>query len=146
MTALIIQLIVGLTGGIAAAFQAAFNGLMGQRLGDLESVFITYAGGGIVITAIIFLLKGGGNLGSWQTIPWYVFLAGPLGLVIIGSLTYTVPRLGAATASTLFVASYLILTAIMDHFGLFGAAQRALDLPRLLGVAILLLGTWLVVR
>ena len=143
---LIIQLIVGLIGGIAAAFQASFNGLMGQRLGDLESVFLTYAGGGLVITAIIFVFRGGGNLGAWQSAPWYVFLAGPLGLVIIASLTYTVPRLGAATASTLFVAAWLILTAIMDHFGLFGAAQRSLDLPRLLGVAVLLLGTWLVVR
>jgi transporter family-2 protein len=146
MLIIILQIVVGLVGGIAAAFQAVFSGLMGQRLGDWESVFFTYVGGGLLIMAAMFTVKGGGNLANWRELPWYVFLAGPLGLVIIASLSYTVPRLGAATATTLFVTAWLILSAIIDHFGLFGGVPRPLDLPRLLGFIILLAGTWLVVR
>jgi len=146
MLEIILQIIIGVLGGISAAFQAQFSGLVGQRLGELESVFFTYAGGGLVITVIIFLIKGGGNLANWQSLPWYVFLGGPLGLIIIGSLSFTVPRLGSAAAVTLFVTAWLTLNAIMDHYGMFGVVQRTLDLSRLAGIAILLMGTWLIVR
>jgi transporter family-2 protein len=145
MLTLIIIIVIGILGGMAASLQALFSGVMGQRLGDVESVFVTYAGGGLLI-ALILLLLGGGNLANWRIVPWYVFLAGPLGLVIVGSLSYTVPRLGGATASTLFVATWLIIGAILDHLGWFGVSQRSLDLPRLLGVVTLLAGTWLMVR
>ena len=145
MLGLFLGIITGLIGGAAAALQAPFAGLMGQRVGDLGSVFFTYFGGGLVI-ALITLLTGGGNITAWRTIPWYAFLAGPLGLVIIGSLSYTVPRLGAATASTLFIAAWLILSVGLDHFGWLGVAQRSLDVPRLIGVTTLLVSTWLVVR
>ena len=145
MLTFVIQFIVGLLGGIAASLQASFSGTIGQRLGDMESVFIAYAGGGLLI-GLITLGVGGGNLTEWRSLPWYVFLAGPLGLVIIGSLSYNVPRLGGAVASTLFVTTWLITSAVLDHFGLFGVSQRALNLPRILGLITLLIGTWLMVR
>ena len=36
-------------GGAATAFQAHFMGIMDKRIGTLESVFITYSGGGLLI-------------------------------------------------------------------------------------------------
>ncbi|MEM7348413.1 MAG: DMT family transporter [Chloroflexota bacterium] len=146
MVALIIQILVGIIGGIASGLQAIFAGLISQRIGELESVFFTYVGGGVLATVLIFALKGGGNIGAWRTVPWYAFLTAPLGLVIIGSLSYAVPRLGAAATTVVFVTAWLIFTAIFDHFGWLGLSQRSLDLPRIMGVVIMLLGTWLVTR
>jgi len=40
----------------------------------------------------------------------------------------------------------LLLGAFLDHIGWLGAAPRPLDATRLLGMAVLLAGTWLVVR
>ena len=145
MLTLFIQFIIGAIGGIAASLQASFTGTIGQKLGNVESVFITYVSGAILII-LITLGIGGGNWSGWRTLPWYVFLAGPLGLVIIGSLSYNVPRLGGALASTLFVAAWLITSAILDHFGLFGVPQRTMNIPRILGIITLLAGTWLMVR
>jgi len=34
----------------------------------------------------------------------------------------------------------------LDHFGLLGAAARPLEMSRLLGMAILLVGIWLIIR
>lgn len=68
MLNLIIVIIVGFMGGLAASVQALFTGVMGQRLGAIESVFFTYTGGGLVI-ALITLLLGGGNLAAWRTVP-----------------------------------------------------------------------------
>jgi transporter family-2 protein len=44
------------------------------------------------------------------------------------------------------VASQILIAALVDHFGLLGAAVRPLDLSRFLGIGILILGVWLIVR
>jgi transporter family-2 protein len=88
----------------------------------------------------------GGNLGAWRTVPLYAYGAGFLGVGIIAAISYTVPRLGLATTLTLTIVAQLLLGAFLDHIGWLGAAPRPLDVPRLLGMAVLLAGTWLVVR
>jgi transporter family-2 protein len=132
-------------GGIAVALQGQLMGLMDQRLGTKASVFITYASGGLVVV-LASLLSGGWSLKGWQDVPWYAFGTGLLGLFIVGSISYAVPRLGLTAAFTIAVASQFILAALMDHFGLLGAAVRPLDLSRSFGIAVLILGVWLIVR
>ena len=144
MTTILLSMLVALMGGVAAALQGPFAGMMGRSLGDLEGVFITYCGGAVAIFLITWLINGGVNIDAWRRLPWYVFLAGPLGLVIVGSYSFAIPRLGAATATIVFVASSLTLGVILDHFGLFGVGQRTLDASRVVGVLVFLLGIWLV--
>ncbi|MEZ4614164.1 MAG: DMT family transporter [Caldilineaceae bacterium] len=36
--------------------------------------------------------------------------------------------------------------AILDHFGLFGTPVQPIDLQRIAGIALLLVGAWLVLR
>ena len=55
-------------GGIATALQAHFMGLLDKRVGTLESVFITYFGGGLLI-GVIMLLQRGGNLSRGRVRP-----------------------------------------------------------------------------
>jgi len=136
---------VAALGGIAVTLQGQFMGLMDQRLGTKASVFITYASGGLVI-ALAVLLSGGWNLKGWQSVPWYAFSAGLLGLFIVGTISYTVPRLGLTAAFTILVASQFIIAALLDHFGLLGAVARPLDVSRLIGIAVLILGVWLIVK
>jgi transporter family-2 protein len=79
-------------------------------------------------------------------VPWYAFTAGALGLVIVGTIGYVVPRLGIARSLTLIIASQLLLAALIDHFGIFGADLRPMDGPRALGMVAVLAGAWLAVR
>ena len=148
MVTLIINLLVGIIGGIAAGLQAPFTGVMGQKVGELGSVLFTYGLGAIVILLIVLgaAATGSTDLSAWRTIPWWAFLAGPLGLVIIGSLAYAVPRVGATTATMLFLVGWLIFSAIIDHFGWFGTPIKPFNLQRSLGVLTLLVGGWLVLR
>ena len=145
MFTFLIQLLIGIVGGISAGLQAPFTGVMGQKVGELGSVTITYCGGAIVV-AVITLLSGGGGLSAWRSIPWYAFAAGPIGLVIIGSLAYNIPRLGATPATTLFVVSWLVFSLFVDQFGWFGVELKEIDFGRIVGVIALLGGTYLVIR
>jgi transporter family-2 protein len=138
-------ILLPIIGGIAGTLQAHFMGTMDSKLGTVESMFITYGGGGLLIGLAMLLLKGG-NLGDWQTVPWYVLTAGVMGLVVVGTLGFTAPRLGLVPVLTLFVAAQFFVGAGLDHFGLLGAEVRPLDLSRASGLGAILLGVWLVLR
>ncbi len=69
-----------------------------------------------------------------------------MGLVIIGTLSYTTPRLGVAATMAVFMAAQLIAAAWIDHFGYLGVAIRPIDLSRVVGMIVLLVGAWLIVR
>ena len=142
LTGLIILAVIG---GIAVALQGQFMGLMDKNIGTLESVFITYASGGI-IAALAMIASRGGNLKAFQTVPWYALSSGLVGLIIIGAIGYTVPRLGLSKAFTIIVTSQFLVAAILDHYGLLGAVVRPMDLSRLAGMALLVTGVWLIVK
>jgi len=136
---------VAVIGGIAVALQAQLMALLDRGMGTLESVFITYGGGGLLVGLLMLLLRGG-NLSIWHTLPWYAFLSGAAGLVIVASIGFSVPRLGLVSAFTLIVAAQFIVGALLDHFGFLGAEVRELNHQKIAGMLILLLGVWLTVR
>lgn len=145
MTTLIPLIIVAVIGGIAVTLQAQFMGVMDKTLGTVESIFITYGSGGLLI-GLAMLFQRGGNLAAWPSVPWYALSAGVVGLVIVGTIGYSTARLGVVAAFTIIVATQFIVGAILDHFGLLGADLRPLNLSRLAGMAVLLFGVWLIVR
>ncbi|QQE67138.1 hypothetical protein GFS31_38500 [Leptolyngbya sp. BL0902] len=136
---------LAMMGGIATALQGQFMGLLSVAMGPLESVFITYSGGAVVV-AMVMLVAKGGNLKAWDTVPWYAFTSGLMGLMIIGAIGYVVPRLGVAAGFTVMVATQFLAGAIIDHYGLFGAMVRPMDLTKALGLGLLMTGVTLLVR
>ncbi len=131
--------------GAAIALQAQFTGTMDREMGTLESVFVTYVGGGIIV-AVAMLVAGGGNLENWRRLPPYVFAAGALGLVIIGTIAFTVNRIGLVRALVFITTSQYLFSAVMSHFGLLGADLKPIDLGRVAGMALMVGGMYLVVR
>lgn len=138
-------IILALLGGIAVTLQGQFMGVMDTSIGTRESVFITYAGGGLVITIFMLFLRGG-NLRAVTAVPWYALTAGLLGLVIVGTIGFTVPRLGLTSALTLVLAGQYIASVLIERFGWFGAPVRPFEWTRALGIFLLLLGVWLTTR
>ena len=141
---LFVVVVVAILGGLAGSLQSQFLGVMEQRVGTLASTFVTYAGGGLAI-AVLMLIFQGSRFSELRDLPWWVFGAGLMGLVVVASLGVSVARLGLGAGLTLFTAATLLLGAVIEHFGWFGG-ERALDATRLLGIALVIAGTWLVVR
>ena len=142
---LLYLVLVAAVGGVAVTIQGQLIGIIDKNVGTVESVFITYGGGGLIVGITMLLLRGG-NLSSLQSVPAYALLTGPLGLVIIASIGYSVPRLGLVTAFTIIVASQFIIAALIDHFGFLGADIRQINISRLFGICIMLLGIWFTIR
>jgi len=145
MSEVVPAIFVAIVGGMAIGLQTLFSGVLGHRVGIMESVFIVHIGG-LALAGLILLLMRGGNLIAWRNVPWYVLSAGFIGVAIVASVSYAVPRLGLANTLTLAIISQLTLGAILDHFGWLGAVQHPLDPPRVIGMLIMFAGTWLLLR
>lgn len=130
--------------GIAVALQGQFMGSMNRSAGTATTLLVTYGSGG-VISAVIWMLRrpvspvAGG-------VPWYGWLAGALGLIIVGGISYTAPRLGLARTLVITVAAQLGAALVVEALGLFGATPRPLDAGKMGGIVLTVAGVWLVVR
>ena len=145
MEPILLIILIGLAGGVAVGLQSPLASMLSQRLGIFESVFIVHLGGAI-LALLPLLFYSGGKLSQWKSVPWYALGAGLFGLVVISAVSYMIPRVGVAASITTIVAGQLLVGLLLDHFGLLGAAQRALDLTRVLGIAVVLAGVWLTVK
>src|SRR5512139_969470 len=144
MESILLIILIGLAGGVAVGLQSPMASMISQRLGIFESVFIVHVGGAIIaLLPMIFL---GSKLRQWRSLPWYTLGAGIFGLVVIGAISYMIPRVGVAASITTVVAGQLLVGVLLDHFGLLGASIRALDVTRITGLAVVLVGVWLTVK
>jgi transporter family-2 protein len=146
MESVLFIILIGLIGGVAVGLQSPMASMISQRLGTLESVFIVHVGGAIIALIPLLLFYGGGKLAQWKSLPWYVLGAGVFGLVVIGAVSYMIPRVGVAASITTIVAGQLLVGMILDHFGLLGAAVKPFDPTRMIGMAIVMVGVWLTVK
>ena len=64
-------------------------------------------------------------------IPPYLYAAGFLGVALVSTNAYCTPRIGVATAVALSVTGQMVLSAIIDHFGLLGMKKTAFKARRL---------------
>lgn len=145
METIFLIIAVGLVGGIAVGLQSPLASMLTQRLGLFESVLIVHLGGAL-LAAMPLLLYGGGQLAQWRSVPWYALAAGAFGLVVIAAISYMIPRVGVAAAITTIVAGQLLVSTVLDHYGLLGAASRPLDATRILGLGVVMVGVWLTVK
>jgi transporter family-2 protein len=137
--------IIAILGGAAVALQGQFMGIMDRKIGTSGALFVNYASG-VFVAGVIILLLQGGALRNLVQVPWYALTAGLLGLVIAGSIGFTVPRLGLSAAFTIVVATQFVVALILEHYGFFSEARRPIDLTRLAGVGGLIVSVWLLTK
>ena len=56
------------------------------------------------------------------------------------------PKIGAANTLGLVVGGQMVLAIILDHFGLLGFAQHAVNMYRVAGTILLIAGVLLIVK
>lgn len=137
--------LIGLMGGAAAGFQAPLAAILGRHVGLAGSIFMVHVVG-TACAAALLLLPGAATLSNWKNVPWYAQLTGVLGIVLVGTVTFCVPRIGAASTITLMIIGNLCIGAMLDHYGILVEQVRHFDTSRMLGVGAVLIGTWLIVR
>jgi bacterial/archaeal transporter family-2 protein len=133
-------------GGLIA-MQAPINSTLGRSIGSLPAASVSFAIGLMALVGITLIAGGGfGRIGEAGGLSWWYLTGGLLGAVYVTTALIAVRTLGAGGVTAATIAGQLTLSVILDRVGGFGLEQRGLSLSRLLGVALLAAGTFLVVR
>ncbi len=141
----LLVVLIGLVGGVAIGIQSPIGGAMGQRVGATASSFIVHFSG-MALSGLLLFVRGGERIRDWQSLPWYMLGAGVFGLILYQTISITFPRLGGTAALALIITGQLLIGLVIDHFGWFGVTVRQIEPTRLAGIAILLIGCYLLAK
>jgi len=139
-------LLTAFTGGLVA-LQAPINSGLGKTVGTWQAAFVSFAIGTVALAIIASLAQGGlGQVAGVRDVSLVYLTGGLLGAAYVTSILVTVRTLGAGGVVAATIAGQLAVSVVVDHFGLIGVAKQPITLARVVGVVLLGLGTYLVVR
>lgn len=134
--------------GVSIVIQQALNANLRAALDSAAwSGFVSYFVGVLCMALLAFVLRDPLPAAAVMArIPWWAWSGGLFGAIFIALSIFLVPHLGAATFIALLIAGQMAASVAFDHFGWLGLVQRSVDLPRLLGVGLLIAGVVLIRR
>jgi transporter family-2 protein len=139
-------LFTAMAGGLIA-LQAPINSQLGKKVGTFQAAFFSFAIGTAVLLVIAAFAKGGlGRIGEARHLAWYYLMGGVLGAAYVTSVLVTVRTLGAGGVVAATIAGQLTAAVVVDQLGILGVAKHPITTLRVVGIALLAVGVWLVVR
>lgn len=141
-----LYIILAILAGMAMPTQATVNSkLAGSVDNPIIAAFISFAVGTIAL--FVYMLLTGvplGNLAAAKNASPMAWIGGFLGAFFVSVMATIVPRLGVALAFSLAIAGQMLITLIIDHFGLLGAPVREINYMRVAGAALITIGVILI--
>jgi transporter family-2 protein len=131
--------------GSLVALQPSVNARLAQKVGIIESSTISFLVGAAFLFSLA-LIFGHGSFRALPQVSWWELTGGLMGAFYVTTVILFVPRLGTAPAMAVTIAGQLLTALILDQFSFFGFRSHPLDVTRLSGAVLMLLGTWLVIR
>ena len=135
-----------LAGGLVA-LQAPINSTLGKSVGTFAAASVSFAIGLAVLVTITLVAGGGfGDVSKASELRWYYLTGGVLGAAYVTTVLLSVRELGAGGVTAATIAGQLTMSVFIDRSGVLGLEERGLTPQRILGIALLAAGTFLIVR
>jgi bacterial/archaeal transporter family-2 protein len=143
MTMKVLFALLAVLAGIAGTFQASANAGLSQKVGLGAALVVNTA---IVLTGtLVFFVARGPHTNFFPAAtPWTLYIGGACGFVIILSLAFVFPKIGAAWTMALVVLGQSAAALVIDHYGLLGMSRDPITISRAAGLALVALGVSLV--
>lgn len=138
-------LLTAFTGGLIA-LQAPINSGLGRAVGTFQAAFLSFLIGTVALAVIAALSGGFSGLSGARAVPWHYLVGGLLGAVYVTCVLVTVRTLGAGGVTAATITGQLAASLVVDQFGWLGVVKQPITALKVLGVVLLGLGTYLVVR
>jgi transporter family-2 protein len=138
-------LIMAAVGG-CIALQAPINAGLGRATGSFAAALISFAVGTLLLATIVVVSGKAAGVGEATNVEWYYLLGGALGAAYVFWALVLVDEIGAGGVAAATITGQLTLSVVLDRLGVLGLEETPLTAARLIGVALLLAGTYLVVR
>ena len=132
------SIIYAVLAGITVTAQNSLNGLMNPYIGAMGTSVVVF-----ILQLILLCLYQTCIVRrrvALRNVPVAYYSSGLIAVIVVGTIGFCVSRMGSAVTTCCSVAGQIVMSALVDHFGLFGAAKHRFTGTRLAGFALILAG------
>ena len=136
-----------LLGGVCFAMQSPTNAMMARALGSpISAALVSFVVGSLGLATLALILRSKMDLGAARQLPWYAWLGGLYGAVLVAAIAFAARKIGVASCLTIALAGQLVVALILDHYGMLGLPRQPVNWTKIAGVALVTGGALLIRR
>lgn len=141
-----VRVLYALVFGLILPMSIKMNEVLSRSVGSVAASASVHVTGAVFLGICVLPFLGREWMAGVSRAPWWSFLGGAVGALLVVLANRAVGLVGVATFTAVSVAAQLIISGLMDHYGLLGSELRAMSPGRTLGIVMLIGGAVLVVR
>jgi transporter family-2 protein len=131
--------------GAFLPLQGGLNARLGKAIASpVQASMVSFIVGAVAL--VLYVIVSGQSI-SWagvKTAPPYVWLGGLLGVFYVTVIVMAFPRLGPGLTFGLVIAGQMIVSVLLEHFNVLVAQPQPLSYMRLLGIAMVVGGVFVI--
>ncbi|MFM9925977.1 DMT family transporter [Variovorax sp. H27-G14] len=134
---------VAFAAGIGIALQTTLNAQLAKAIGgnSIIAAFFSFTTGALLLGIVaLFRADGFESMRGIFKQPLWMLLGGVLGACALLCYVLLTPKIGLTLLIGLAIAGQLSSSMVIDHFSLFGVAQRPVTIMKLGGFVLMLAG------
>lgn len=133
--------------GAANPFQSATNGELNKQLQQpVWAGIVVYATGLIGMLVIQAFVRQPVPFARAGHVSWWAWMGGLISIASTIAGLMLVQKLGSGIFTSLSLTASLVVSVLLDQYGLLGLKQHPASVGRWIGCALLVAGVWLVSR
>lgn len=144
--------------GIFSPMQSILNGqLRAAAHSPVIASFLSFATGTLLLLILTLAVQGRivipakydpqppeSDFHTRSKLPLWIYSGGLFGVLVVGGTTLIIGVLGSVVTTTLFLTGQLILSTLIDHFGLFQLRQKKIDSQRIRILLIMIVSLFII--
>lgn len=127
--------------GIFVAFMVLFNGTLAANYGNYVALIIIHTVGLVGISAYLLIKREHNKIN--KSIPFYLFLGGAIGVILVSLNNICFTAIGVSLTIALGLFGQIIMSLIVDHFGLFGLKRTPFNYKKIFGLLLIFSGVYI---
>lgn len=140
--------LIAIATGAANPFQSGTNAELNKQSGHpLWTGLMVYATGffGLLLIQAIFR-PAFPSFSKMREIHWWAYLGGVISIApTVAGLTLA-QKLGSGIFTGLSISAAILMSVLIDQFGLIGFRQHSASPDRFIGCGLMILGVWMIMR
>ncbi|MBO5071983.1 MAG: DMT family transporter [Eubacterium sp.] len=134
-------ILVAIISGALMSVQGVFNTEVTKQTSIWLSASFVQLTALVVCIAAWFITGKDGTVGSlFQVSPKYMLLGGAIGAFITYTVIFSVDAVGPARSAMFIVAAQLLVSYLLELFGMFGLDRQPFEWRKCIGIAIIIAG------
>lgn len=136
-------ILLGVLCGVMIFTQTTINSQLREHAeSPYASSLISFLFGTALLLLLTIVIEGQlfPSLETLQSMEWWAYLGGALGIYVVLSAILVFPRIGGVQTVAIPIFGQMLMSLLIDYFGWFAMDKRPLSLINILGLIILVIG------